>query len=77
MTTQHFGNLLDAIRTGAKLHAPIEEANISVTMLHLSNIAWKVDRALHLDKRNGHVIDDEKAMAMWRREYAKGWEPKV
>jgi predicted dehydrogenase len=77
MTTQHFGNLLDAIRTGAKLHAPIEEANISVTMLHLSNIAWKLDRALHLDKRNGHVIDDEKAMAMWRREYAKGWEPKV
>jgi len=77
MTTRHFGNLLDAIRTGAKLHAPIEEANISVTMLHLSNIAWKLDRALHLDKRNGHVIDDEKAMAMWRREYAKGWEPKV
>ena len=77
MTTQHFGNLLDAIRTGAKLHAQIEEANISVTMLHLSNIAWKLGRELHLDKRNGHVIDDEKAMAMWRREYAKGWEPKV
>jgi len=77
MTTQHFGNLLDAIRTGAKLHAPIEEANISVTMLHLSNIAWKLDRALHLDKRNGRILGDEKAMAMWRREYAKGWEPKV
>jgi predicted dehydrogenase len=77
MTTQHFGNLLDAIRTGAKLHAPIEEANISVTMLHLSNIAWKVDRALHLDNKNGHILNDEKAMAMWRREYAKGWEPKV
>ncbi len=77
MTTQHFGNLLDAIRAGAKLHAPIEEANISVTMLHLSNIAWKVDRALHLDNKNGHILNDEKAMAMWRREYAKGWEPKV
>jgi len=77
MTTAHFRNLLDAIRTGARLRAPIEDANISVTMLHLSNIAWKLDRALHLDRRNGHVLDDEKAMALWRREYAKGWEPRV
>ncbi|MGZ5487868.1 MAG: Gfo/Idh/MocA family oxidoreductase [Candidatus Aminicenantales bacterium] len=77
MTTQHFQNLLNGIRTGEKLRAPIEEANVSVTMLHLSNIAWKLDRTLHLDKQNGHILGDEKAMAMWRREYAKGWEPKV
>jgi predicted dehydrogenase len=77
MTTKHFQNLLNGIRTGEKLRAPIEEANISVTMLHLSNIAWKLDRTLHLDKQNGHILGDEKAMAMWRREYAKGWEPRV
>lgn len=77
MTTQHFQNLLNAIRTGERLRAPVEDANVSVTMLHLSNIAWKLDRTLHLDKRNGHILGDEKAMAMWRREYAKGWEPRV
>ncbi|MGZ5515273.1 MAG: Gfo/Idh/MocA family oxidoreductase [Candidatus Aminicenantales bacterium] len=77
MTTRHFQNLLNGIRTGEKLRAPIEEANVSVTMLHLSNIAWKLDRTLHLDKQNGHILGDEKAMAMWRREYAKGWEPRV
>ncbi|MGZ5496191.1 MAG: Gfo/Idh/MocA family oxidoreductase [Candidatus Aminicenantales bacterium] len=77
MTTRHFQNLLNGIRTGEKLRAPIEEANISVTMLHLSNIAWKLDRTLHLDRQNGHILGDEKAMTMWRREYAKGWEPKV
>ncbi|MGZ5423229.1 MAG: Gfo/Idh/MocA family oxidoreductase [Candidatus Aminicenantales bacterium] len=77
MTTRHFQNLLDGIRKGEKLRAPIEEANVSVTMLHLSNIAWKLDRTLHLDKQNGHILGDEKAMAMWRREYAKGWEPRV
>ncbi len=77
MTTRHFGNLIAAIRTGEKLRSPIQEANISVTMLHLSNIAWKHDRALHLDTRNGHILGDEQAMGMWRREYAKGWEPKV
>jgi predicted dehydrogenase len=77
MTTQHFQNLLNGIRTGEKLRAPIEEANVSITMLHLSNIAWKLDRTLHLDKQNGHILGDEKAMAMCRREYAEGWEPKV
>jgi hypothetical protein len=46
-------------------------------MLQLSNIAWKVNRALHLDKQTAHILGDEKAMAMWRREYEKGWEPKV
>src|SRR5512141_2172340 len=77
MTTRHFGNLLNAIRTGEKLRAPIDDANISVTMLHLSNIGWKLDRTLHLDRQNGRIVGDDKAMAMWRREYAKGWEPKV
>ncbi|MGZ5497730.1 MAG: Gfo/Idh/MocA family oxidoreductase [Candidatus Aminicenantales bacterium] len=77
MTTRHFQNLLNGIRTGEKLRAPIEEANISVTMLHLSNIAWKLDRTLHLDRQNGHILGDEKAMAMWQREYAEGWEPRV
>jgi hypothetical protein len=48
-----------------------------VDMLHLSNIAWKLDRALHLDKQNGRILGDQEAAAMCRREYAKGWEPKV
>jgi len=77
MTTRHFGNLIAAIRTGEKLRSPIEDANVSVTMLHLSNIAWKLGRALRLDPRTGHVIGDREAMALWGREYAKGWEPKV
>jgi predicted dehydrogenase len=77
MTTRHFANLLAAIRQGEPLRAPIEEGNISVTMLHLSNIAWKLDRALHLDPRTGRVLGDAEAMAMWKREYEKGWEPRV
>lgn len=77
MTTLHFGNLINAIRDGEKLRSPIVEGNISVTMLLLSNIAWKVNRALHLDKHNGHILDDPKAMGLWSREYEKGWELKV
>lgn len=77
MTTRHFGNLIDGIRKGERLRSPIQEANVSVTMLHLSNIAWKFGRALRLEQRNGHILGDNQAMAMWGREYAKGWEPAV
>ena len=77
MTTKHFGNLLNAIRIGEKLHSPIDQGNISVTMLLLSNIAWKTHRTLRLDTKNAHILGDEEAMKMWRREYEKGWEPKV
>jgi predicted dehydrogenase len=77
MTTRHFGNLVGAIRDGERLRSPIVEGNVSVTMLLLSNIAWKMNRTLDLDKQNGHILNDPKAMEMWGREYEKGWELKV
>jgi predicted dehydrogenase len=77
MTDEHFRNFFDAIREGEPLHAPIAEGNISVTMLQLSNISWKVGRSLALDTRDGHVVGDPGAMELWQREYEKGWEPKI
>jgi len=77
MTDAHFQNFINGIRTGEKLHSPIEEAYISVTTLLLSNIAWKLNRALTLDALTGHILNDAKAMEMWGREYEKGWEPHI
>jgi predicted dehydrogenase len=79
MTTLHFQNFIECIKSGEKekLHSPIEDANISVTTLHLSNIAWKMGRLLELDQKTGRILNDEAAMTMWGREYEKGWEPKV
>ena len=77
MTDLHFQNFINAIRSSEKLNSPIEEGNISVTMLLLSNIAWKVGRTLNLDPANGHILKDKKAMKLWRREYEPGWEPKI
>jgi predicted dehydrogenase len=76
MTDAHFANFIAAIRTGEKLHAPISDGNISVTMLQISNIAWEVSRELTLDTRDGRVQNDD-AMKMWTRTYEKGWEPEV
>jgi predicted dehydrogenase len=77
MTDAHFANFIAAIRKGEKLNAPISVGNISVTMLQLSNIAWEVSRELHLDRKDGRIVDDAEAMKGWTREYQPGWEPHV
>jgi len=77
MTDAHFLNFINGIKHGEKLHSPIPVANVSVTILQLSNIAYFTQRALNLDTANGHIKGDSEAMKLWGRTYEKGWEPKV
>jgi predicted dehydrogenase len=77
MTDAHFANFIAGIRGGETLHSPIEVANVSVTMLQLSNIAWEVNRELKLDNKTGHMVGDPDAMKLWGRTYEKGWEVAV
>lgn len=77
MTDAHFANFIAAIHGQEKLHSPIEVANVTVTMLLLSNIAWFVDRRLHLNTENAHILDDPEAMKYWGRSYQPGWEVTV
>ena len=77
MTDAHFGNLIAAIQSGEALHSPIEQGNVAVTMLQLANYAWALNRTLKLDPTNGHILGDPDAEKMTRREYEKGWAPKV
>jgi len=77
MTDAHFANFIAAIKTGEKLHSPIQVANISVTMLLLSNIAYFTGRTLQLDTTNAHIKNDPEAMKQWARTYEKGWEVTV
>jgi predicted dehydrogenase len=74
MTDLHFQNLVNAIREGEGLRSPIHEGNVAVTMLQLSNYAWKLRRALRIDPATGHPKDDPQASALCQREYEKGWE---
>jgi predicted dehydrogenase len=77
MTDAHFANFIAGIQKGEKLNAPIPVGNVSVTMLQLSNIAWEVNRELHVDSKDGRILGDAEAMKMWGREYEKGWAPHV
>jgi predicted dehydrogenase len=73
----HVKDFLECIRTGKKPNSPIEQGHISVAMLHLGNIAWRVKRELQCDQTNGHIQNDADAMKLWRRDYEPGWEPVV
>ena len=77
MTDAHFANFIAGIRDGEKLHAPISVGNVAVTMLQLSNIAWKVSRELQLQTKTGRIQNDPEAMKMWGRDYETGWAPHV
>jgi predicted dehydrogenase len=76
---EHIANFLDAIRNEKplELNAEIEKGHKSTLLCHLGNIAHRVGRTLHCDPTNGHIMNDDKAMALWSRDYEKGWEPKV
>jgi predicted dehydrogenase len=79
----HFANFLQSIRsTGPDGPAVlpnswIEGAHKSTLLCHLGNIAYRTGNVLNLDPSNGHIRDDSTAQALWKRQYAKGWEPVV
>jgi len=77
MTDLHFANFINSVKGTDKLHSPIEIANVSVTMLLISNIAYFVNRELKLDNKTGHILNDPEAMKQWGRSYEKGWEVTV
>ncbi|HUS03712.1 MAG TPA: Gfo/Idh/MocA family oxidoreductase [Chitinophagaceae bacterium] len=73
----HFDNFIKSIREEAKLTSPVDEASKSILLCHLANIAQRTGETLHCDPANGHILNNNKAMKLWRRSYEKGWEPKV
>lgn len=73
----HFDNFIKSIKGEAKLNSPVEEGHKSILLCHLANIAQRTGNTLHCDPKNGHILNDKKAMTLWRREYEKGWEPKI
>lgn len=76
---EHIANFIAAIRndTPLKLNSEIEIGHKSTLLCHLGNIAQRTRSSLKCNPKNGHIIGNEKAMALWQRDYEKGWEPKV
>lgn len=74
MSTAHVMNFFNTIRGKEKLMAPIDDAAISMAMVHYGNVAYRVDKSFDVDSKTGKIKDKE-AMKLWGRAYANGWKP--
>ncbi len=77
--TDHAMNLVAAIRNDKPLalNSEILEGHKTTMLCHLGNIAQRTGRSLACDPANGRILNDADAMKLWKRDYEKGWEPKV
>lgn len=76
MSTLHMLNFFDTIRGKAKLNAPIDDASLSMAMVHYCNIAYRIGKGFDIDNKTGRMYDRD-AMRLWSREYEPGWEVKL
>jgi predicted dehydrogenase len=75
LTELHMQNFVDAIRTGAKLNAPIVDGAKTGMLCHLGTIAHQTGRKLKTDPATGRILGDAAAMSRWSRTYAHDWAP--
>ena len=73
MTTVHVVNFFNTIRGKEILHAPIDDASKSMALVHFGNVAYRIGNGFDIDSNTGRMLD-RKALNLWGREYAKGWE---
>lgn len=74
-TSKHVHNFFNAIRGTERLNAPIDDAAISMAMVHYANVAYRINDSFDIAK-NGHMYS-KKAMELWGRDYQPGWEIKL
>lgn len=74
----HMQNMFSAIKNSSNLNSDIVSGHKSTLLVQLGNIALRSGKQLEINPQNGHILNDDEAMAnLWSREYAKGWEPKI
>jgi predicted dehydrogenase len=73
----HLNDFLDAIRSGRRPNADIEEGVKSTALCHLGNIAYRTGRTVNFDPATRAIAGDDEAAALWTRQYRAGWEPTV
>jgi predicted dehydrogenase len=77
LTLLHMQNFLDAVRTGARLNAPIADGAKTGMLCHLGTIAHQTGRKLRIDPQTARIVGDPEAAKLWSRAYAPGWTPKA
>ena len=73
----HIGNFIRGINADEALNSEVADANPSVTICHLGNIAQRTASVLNCDPATGRILHNPGAMALWQRQYERGWAPTV
>lgn len=73
----HIRNFISAVNSDEALASPINDANPSVTICHLGNMAQRTNSILKCNTKTGMPLDNAAAQALWKREYEPGWVPTV
>ena len=68
----HQADFLDAIKTGRKPNADVAIAHDTVALVHLANVALKLNRSLQVDPTKEQIIGDKEANALLSRKYREG-----
>jgi predicted dehydrogenase len=68
---ERWANFIACVRTrdAQKVNAPIEEAHISCTLIHLANASYRLGRTLRFDPETEQVAGDEEANRLLRGTY--------
>jgi predicted dehydrogenase len=72
MVSSHQADFLDAIHTGRKPNADVAIGHDTVALVHLANVALKLNRSLQVDPANEQIIGDKEANALLSRKYRDG-----
>jgi predicted dehydrogenase len=69
---EHKENFIQCVRRQAKPNAPMEEGHRSVLLAHYATMSYRLGgEKLTIDRKTEEVVGNDKAMAMFRREYRK------
>lgn len=77
LDVNHISNFFSAIREDTSLNSEIRDASVSTMLCHLGNMAQEAGHTLNVDTNTGKILNSEKAMKNWKRNYENGWEPKL
>ena len=77
LDVDHVGNFFNAIRKDTSLNSDIRDASVSTMLCHLGNLAYDAGHTIEIDTQTGKILNSEKAMQGWKREYENGWDPKL
>jgi len=72
VTGSHQADFIAAVRSGGRPRADIEEAFRSVALVHLGNVASRLERSLAFDPVKEAVVGDEEANRLLGRVYRQG-----